>query len=177
MLASLFDASVWISLAAALLAAVASIIFLRTRNFLYDALALSATEAGLLLMAGGIVCGAAAGHGRAGLWWTWDARVTTALVGFLLYAPYLMLRRAIEEPTRRASSAAVVSIFAICNLPAIAAAVNWWLSRRTTSGPIAVSWMILPLAVLGAALTWMRLGQEQRRRARDAERRIAQEMS
>jgi ABC-type transport system involved in cytochrome c biogenesis permease subunit len=177
MLASLFDAAVWTSLAAVVLAAVASVLFLRTRNFLYDSLALSATEAGLLLIAAGIVSGTVAGHSSSGLWWTWDSRITTALVGFLLYAPYLMLRKAVEEPTRRASSAAVVSIFAIFNLPAIALAVNWWLARRTASRPVAAGWMILPLAVVGAALTWMRLGKEQRRRARDAERRTAQEMS
>jgi selenophosphate synthase len=42
-----------------------------------------------------------------------------------------MLRRAIEEPTRRAASAAVVSIFALFDMPLIAVAVNWWLARRT----------------------------------------------
>jgi heme exporter protein C len=176
MLASLFDASVWTALIAAVLAAVASILFLRTRHFLYDSLALSATETGLVLIAGGIVAGAISGHAGAGLWWTWDARVTTALVGFLLYAPYLMLRRAIEEPTRRAASAAVVSIFAIFDLPVIALAVNWWLARRAAPVSVDAGWMILPLALLGAGFTWIRLRQEQRRRARDAERRTAQEI-
>jgi heme exporter protein C len=176
MLASLFDASVWTALAAAAVAAVASILFLRTRNFLYDSLALSATVTGVVLAAVGIVSGVIAGHDAAGFWWTWDARITTALVGFLLYAPYLMLRRAIEEPTRRAASAAVVSIFAIFDLPIIALAVNWWLARRTAAAPIGMGWMILPLAVLGTALTWVRFGQEQRRRAHDAERRTAQEI-
>jgi heme exporter protein C len=176
MLASLFDASVWIALVAATVAAVASILFLRTRNFLYDSLALSATETGVVLVAAGIVSGVIAGHAAGGFWWTWDSRLTTALVGFLLYAPYLMLRTAIEEPTRRAASAAVVSIFAIFDLPVIALAVNWWLARRIAAAPIGVGWMVLPLAVLGTALTWVRLGQEQRRRAQDAERRTAQEI-
>ena len=67
MLASLFDASVWAALVAAVVAAVASILFLRTRNFFYDSLALAATEIGLLLLAGGIVAGVAASRlaGRA----------------------------------------------------------------------------------------------------------------
>jgi heme exporter protein C len=176
MLASLFDASVWTGLAAAMASAVASIVFLRTRNFLYDSLALAATEIGLVLLAAGIVGGAIAGRIAGGLWWTWDARLTTALVGFLLYAPYLMLRRAIEEPTRRASSAAVASIFAIFNLPLIALAVNWWLARRSAATPFNAGWMILPVAVLGTVLAWIRLRQEQRRRAQDTERRIAQEI-
>ena len=176
MLSDLFAASVWTSVAAAAVAAIASILFLRTRNFLYDSLALAVTEIGLLLIAAGVVAAAIAGRAGGGLWWTWDARVTTALVGFLLYAPYLMLRRAIEEPTRRAASAAVVSIFAIFDLPIIAIAVNWWLARRAAMPPLGVSWIIAPLAVLGAALSWVRLRHEQQRRARDAERRVAQEI-
>jgi heme exporter protein C len=176
MLASLFDASVWTSLAAAAIAAVASILFLRTRNFVYDSLALSATESGLLLIAGGIVSGVISSRTSGGLWWTWDARLTTALVGFLLYAPYLMLRRAIEEPTRRAASAATVSIFAIFDLPAIALAVNWWLAKRMAPVSVSAGWMIAPLAVLGIGLAWLRFTQEQQRRARDAERRTAQEI-
>ena len=176
MLAAFFDASVWTALFAAAIAAVASILFLRTRNFLYDSLALAATEAGLLLTAAGIVSGAISARMSAGLWWTWDARMTTALVGFLLYAPYLMLRRAIEEPTRRAASAAAVSIFAIFDLPAISLAINWWLAHRVAPVSISAGWMIVPLSVLGAALAWIRFVQEQRRRARDAARRTAQEL-
>lgn len=176
MLAALFDASVWTSLAAAVIAAAASILFLRSRDLFYDALALAATEIGLVLLAAGIVAGTVAGRIAAGIWWTWNSNLTTALVGFLLYAPYLMLRRAIEEPTRRAASAAVVSIFAILDVPIIAIAVTWWLARRARAAPIGVGWMILPLALLGAALAWIRLRQEQRCRAQDAERRTAQEI-
>lgn len=175
-LSSLFDASVWAALIAAVVAAIASILFLRTRDFFYDALALAATEIGLLLLAAGIVSGSLASRLAVGLWWTWDARLTAALVCWLLYAPYLMLRNAIEEPSRRAASAAVVSIFAIVDAPAIAVAVHWWLERHAPAAPIAVGWMILPMALLGTALARIRLRQEQRRRAQDAERRTAQEI-
>jgi heme exporter protein C len=176
MLASLFPASVWTALAAVAVAAIASILFLRSRNFLYDSLALATTEIGLILLAAGIVAGVVAGRSAGGLWWSWDANLTTALVGFLLYAPYLMLRRAIEEPTRRAASAAVVSIFAIFDVPAIALAVNWWLARRRAPVPMSAGWMILPLGLMGAALAWMRYRQEQQRRADDARRRTTQEI-
>jgi len=176
MLASLFDASVWAGLAAAVVAAVASVLFLRTRNFLYDSLALAATEIGLLLLAAGILSGVAANRVAGRLWWTWDARLTAALVCWLLYAPYLMLRNAIEEPSRRAASAAVLSVFAIFDAPLIGVSVYWWLARRGAAAPIAAGWMILPMALLGAALAWSRLRKEQRRRAADAERRTAQEM-
>jgi heme exporter protein C len=176
MLAALFDSSVWTAMAAAAVAAVASVLFLRSRNFLYDSLALAATEIGLLLLACGIVAGAIGSRLAGGLWWTWDSRLTTALIGFLLYAPYLMLRRAIEEPTRRAASAAVVCIFALVDIPLIALTVNWWLARRTVSLPVSAGWTILPVSLLGAGCAWIRLRQEQQRRAQDAERRTAQEI-
>lgn len=174
MLASLFDASVWAALVAALVAAVASVFFLRTRNFFYDALALAVTEIGLAVLATGIVAGSIAGHAAAGLWWTWDARLTAALVCWLLYAPYLMLRHAIEEPSRRAASAAVVSLFAVFDVPLIGVAVHWWLAKH--AAPVAVGWMILPVILLAAALTRIRLRREQRRRAQDAQRRTSQEI-
>jgi heme exporter protein C len=176
MLASLFDASVWTGLAAAAIAAIASVLYLRTRNFFYDSLALAVVEIGLALLAAGIVAGAAAGRISGGRWWMWDPRLTGALVGFLLYAPYLMLRQAVEEPTRRAASAAVVAILAVFNVPLMIVAVNWWLAAGARTAHVGASWLILPMAVLGTALSWIRLRQEQRRRAEDASRRTAQEI-
>ena len=176
MLAAFFDASVWTSLAAAAVAAIASILFLRSRDFLYDSLALAVTEIGLMVLAAGIVAGGIAGRLAGGPWWSWDARLTAALVGFLIYAPYLMLRRAIEEPTRRAASAAVVSIFALFDLPIMSLAVYWWLARHAAPAPIGVGWLLLPVAATGAVLAWIRLRREQDRRAQDAERRTAQEI-
>jgi heme exporter protein C len=174
----LFDASVWAAALAAVVALVASIRFLRTRNFFYDALALAVTETGLVLLAAGIVAGEFAGHLVGGLWWTWDARLTAALVCWLIYAPCLMLRAAIEEPTQRASSAAVVSIFAFCDVPLAVAAVHWWLARHAAPGTGSVSpaswWSVLPAVLLGAIFARVRLRREQRRRAADAERRSAQ---
>jgi len=176
--ASLFDASVGAALAAAVVAAVASVVFLRTRDFFYDSLGLAVTEIGLLLLGAGIVAGTVTGRVAGGLWWTWDARLTAALVCWLLYAPYLMLRNAIEEPSRRAASAAVASIFAIFDVPIIGVAIHWWLARRSTgaTGMAAPGWILLPVMVLGGGLAWIRLRQEQRRRARDAQRRTAQEI-
>jgi len=176
MLAALFQASIWAAAAAAVVAVAASILFLRTRNFFHDALALAATEIGLLLLAAGILAGAAAGHAAQGLWWIWDPQLTAALACFLLYAPYLMLRRAIEEPSRRAASAAVASIFACFDVPLIALAVHWWLRSRPAA-PGGAAWPFLaPVALVAATLVAMRLRREQRRRAEDAARRSAQEI-
>ena len=78
--------------------------FLATKKFRYDAVAVSVTEVGLAFLAANLVTGTIWGRIIWGIWWTWDARLTSALVCWLLYAGYLMLRRAIEEPTQRAPS-------------------------------------------------------------------------
>jgi heme exporter protein C len=176
MLGALFDSSVWTGLLAAAVAALASILFLRTRDFFFDSLALAATETGLVLLAAGIVAGAIAGHAAGGFWWMWNPHLTAALVAVLLYAPYLMLRRAVEEPTRRAASAAVVSILALFDVPLIALTVNWWLAKRAATPPVGMDWTIAPIALLGSIAAWLRLRKEQDRRAQDAERRTAQEI-
>jgi heme exporter protein C len=181
MAGSWFDASVWFAVVAALVAVVSGILFLRTRDFFYDTLALAVTKAGVALLAAGIVAGAIADHSAAGLWWTWDARLTAALVGWLLYASYLMLRAAIEEPSQRAAAAAVVSIFAFFDAPLAVLAVRWWLAHHAAPGQSAALraapwWAILLVMLFGATLAWTRFRQERRRRAIDAERRTAQEL-
>ena len=69
-----------------------------------------------------------------GIWWTWDARLTSALVCWLLYAGYLMLRRAIEEPTQRATFAAVFSIFAFIDVPIVIFSIKWWRTQHPAAG-------------------------------------------
>ena len=151
-------------------------LFLRTRNFFYDALALAVTEIGVVLLAAGIVAGAIAGHNIGGLWWMWNPHLTAALVAVLLYAPYLMLRprgRGADAPRRLGCGGFDSRVF---DVPLIALSVNWWLSKRTPAALIEIDWTVVPIALLGALAAWMRLRKEQDQRARDAQRRTAQEI-
>src|ERR1035438_6931711 len=178
---SFFGSGALVAMAAAMVALVVSVIFLRTRNFRYDALALAATETGFALLSMALAAGLVWSRTAAGVWWAWDTRLTAALVCGLVYAAYLMLRRAIEEPTERATSAAVVSVFAFLDAPLAVVAIAWWRSRRTLppagGAPpgwgAPASWNAFAMLVLGAALTVILLRREERRRAQDAERRAA----
>jgi heme exporter protein C len=178
---SLLGSGAQVAMGAAVVALGASVVFLRTRNFLYDALALAATKAGFILLAISLAAGVLWSRTAAGVWWAWDTRLTTALVCGLVYAAYLMLRHAIEEPTGRATAAAVVSIFAFLDVPLAAVAIAWWRARRTLppGGGPPPGWGTLAggnaLAMLaaGAALTVIFLRREERRRADDAARRAA----
>ena len=89
---------------------------------------------GLAFLAANLVTGSIWGRVIWGIWWTWDARLTSALVCWLLYAGYLMLRHAIEEPTQRATFAAVFTIFAFIDVPIVVFSIK--LVAHAASQPV-----------------------------------------
>jgi heme exporter protein C len=165
-------------------ACISSVLFLLTKSFKYDAVAVASTEVGLAFLAANLVTGSIWGRIIWGIWWTWDARLTSALVCWLLYAGYLMLRRAIEEPTSRARIAAVFNIFAFVDVPIVIFSIKWW----RTQHPQPVFWgggsidpamyttallNLIALILLGIILTLIRLRQEEVQREIDSMRRYA----
>ena len=61
-----------------------------------------------------------------GVWWTWDARLTTTLILWMIYVGYLMLRAYMTEPGQRARFAAVMGIIGFLNVPIVHMSVEWW---------------------------------------------------
>src|SRR5215469_16212968 len=120
----------WTAIVAATASLILSIQFLRTKDFKYDAAAVAVTEVGLAFLAVNLVTGSIWGSVIWGIWWTWDVRLTSALVCWLLYAGYLMLRHAIEEPTQRATFAAVFSIFAFLDVPIVIMSIRWFRTQH-----------------------------------------------
>ena len=165
----------------------ASIGFLLTKNFKFDAIAVAVTEVGLAFLAANLVTGSIWGRIIWGIWWTWDARLTSALVCWLLYAGYLMLRHAIEEPTQRATVAAVFNIFAFVDVPIVIFSIKWFRTQHPQpvmwgggsidpdySSTLMLNW--LALILLAAVLTMIRLRQEETQREIDSLRRYAHAM-
>jgi len=172
------------ALTCAMVAFLSSILFLITKNFKYDALAVAVTEVGLAFLAGNLITGSIWGRVAWGIWWTWDARLTSALVCWLLYAGYLMLRNAIEEPTQRATFAAVFSIFAFIDVPIVIFSIKWW--RTQHPQPVfwgggsfppdwkaVFGWQMLAVLMVGVVFTMVRLRQEEFQREIDSLRRMA----
>ena len=168
-------------------ALVSSVLFLITRNFKYDASAVAVTEVGLAFLAANLVTGSIWGRQIWGIWWAWDARLTSALVCWLLYAGYLMLRRAIEEPTQRATFAAVFSIFAFIDVPIVVFSIKWWRTQHPQpvfwgGGSIdpgyysTFLWNWLALILLATVMVMVRLRQESTQREIDSLRRYAHAM-
>lgn len=171
----------------ALVALGASIGWLTTRRMRFDSLAVAVTEVSLAFLAANLITGSIWGRIIWGIWWTWDARLTSALVCWLLYAGYLMLRRAIEEPTQRATIAAVYSIFAFVDVPIVIFSIKWWRTQHPQpvfwgGGSFPAEWYVtallnlLAMVLLGVVLTAVRLRQEETQREIDAMRRYAHAM-
>ena len=93
-------------------AVIAGIQYLRTRDEKWDHLGVASVEVGLWLAAINIVTGAIWARPSWGTYWTWDPRLTSIAIMWLIYAAYLFLRSAIEDPEQRRRFAAVYGILA-----------------------------------------------------------------
>ena len=165
------------------IALIASIGFLITKKFTYDSVAVAAVEVGTMFCALNLITGSIWGREIWGVWWAWDARMTSQLICFLLYAGYLILRPAIEDPTQRATFAAVLAIFSFADVPIVYFSIQWWRTQHpspvlTTGGlgpgmALPLWGMMVAFAFLGTSLLMLRLQQESMSREIDSLRRQA----
>ena len=116
----------WNALALFTVAFLASVRVLWKRSLAADRLAHAAVEVGLLFTALTLALGSLWGKPVWGVWWTWDPRLTTTAVLFVLFAGYLALRRATLDPTVRARRAAVFGLLAFAQVPIVHMSVIWW---------------------------------------------------
>jgi heme exporter protein C len=98
----------------------------RTRSFFWDRLAASAVEVGAISSALTLVTGSLWGRPVWGVWWTWDARLTSTALLLLLELGYLALRRVPSEPHTRARRCAVAAILIAVDVPLVHFSVDWW---------------------------------------------------
>ncbi|MGD0619267.1 MAG: cytochrome c biogenesis protein CcsA [Bryobacteraceae bacterium] len=167
-------------------AMVMSALYLITRNLKFDSVAAAVTEVGVVFAAVNLVTGSIWARVIWGIWWTWDARLTSMLICWLLYAGYLMLRRATDEPTQRARLSAVLSIFSFVDVIIVWKSIEWWrtqhpapvLSIRNGGGMAPgmespLWWNVLAMALVATCLILLRMRQEGIRRELDALRRYA----
>jgi heme exporter protein C len=84
-----------------------------------------------------------------GVWWTWDARLTSTLVLFLIFVGYLSLRAFVDDAERRAEWSAVVGALGAINVPIVYMSVRWWRTlHQVQSTPSSMD----PAYVLGLRL-------------------------
>lgn len=126
-----FHVGLWTAMFTALgIAFVANVAWLVTREPQWDWLGVSAIEVGVVSCTGGLITGVLWGKPAWGIWWTWDARLTTCFILWLLYISYLILRGLIEEPQRRATLSAVFGIFAFLDAPLVYVSNRLWRTQH-----------------------------------------------
>lgn len=120
--------SAWAAFLAFFVVFASSILYLRTRATKWDILANSAAEIGIVFTSVTLLSGSIWARSAWGTWWTWEPRLTTTLMLWLIYVAYLLLREMADEPERRGVFAAVFGIAAFADVPIVFMSVRWWRS-------------------------------------------------
>jgi heme exporter protein C len=119
-------AAAWAAFLAFLLVFLGSVAYLRTRAQGWDVLAVSAAEIGIVFTSVTLASGSIWARSAWGTWWTWEPRLTTTLMLWLIYVSYLLLRGMVEEPNRRAAFASVFGIIGFVDVPIVFMSIRWW---------------------------------------------------
>ncbi|MFP4428224.1 MAG: cytochrome c biogenesis protein [Desulfovermiculus sp.] len=110
------------------------IVFAASAGFLWkkrpglDMLAAAAAEVGVLFSVLVLITGSIWGRASWNTWWTWDPRLTTALVMCFIYSAYLVLRQASIPSPRREIVCAVVGVLAFADVPLVFVSARMWRS-------------------------------------------------
>ncbi len=109
-------------------AALSSVLWLwpRTRSTFWDRLAVSAMEVGVVFTALTLLTGTLWGRPTWGVWWAWDARLTSTALLLVLQLGYLALRRVPTDDGARARRSAIVAVVTAVDVPIVHFSVNWW---------------------------------------------------
>ncbi len=126
----------WVAYLAFGVTALASLLYLwpRTRSQALDKVAGASGELGVLFCALTIATGSIWGRPTWGVWWTWDARLTSTALLLLLFIGYLALRKVPGNPHTVARRSAIAALVAFADVPIDHFSVDWWhtLHQRST---------------------------------------------
>ena len=128
------------------------------RHPLADVAAKAAAPIGAAFTFLALVTGSLWGRPMWGTYWEWDARLTSVLILFLMYLGLMALWRAVEDPSRAARAAAVLTLVGAINMPIIKFSVDWWntlhqpASVMRMGGSTLDSAFLIPLLVMAIAI-------------------------
>ncbi len=161
----------WTAFLAVGISVVTSMLFLTTGKLRYDAISVAVTETGLAFLLMGITLGSIWGRIIWGIWWTWDARLTSALICVLLYGSYLVLRQAVDEPVKRAKICAAYSLFVFADVPIVWFSIRWWRTQHPPPMQLppdmmaTLLWNWLAFVLVAVVFIMIRMEQEDQLRA------------
>lgn len=125
--------SAWVAYLAVGTAAVASLLYLWRRRPAYDHVAQGAAELAVLFTGLALATGMIWGRPVWGVWWTWDARLVSTAILFLIYVGCLLVRGLAADRERGARLAAVVALVGALDVPIIHFSVLWFRTLHQTA--------------------------------------------
>ncbi len=120
----------WVAFLAFFIVFIFSILYLWKRQSRFDIVARSAADLGLIFTTLVLISGSIWAKTVWEVWWTWDARLTSALVMWLIYFAYIHVRSYTADPERGARFAAVVGIVGFIDVPIVALAIQLWRTQH-----------------------------------------------
>ena len=107
-------------------AAVAGAGYLVRRDEAWDRVGRAAVESGTLWATLVLVTGPIWARPAWGAWWTWEPRLTTTLIAWLIYVGAILVRGIASDPEQAARLASVIAIVGVLDLPIVYKSVDWW---------------------------------------------------
>ena len=151
--------SAWFALMAYTILAGSSVLWFITRNPIFSIIARSIAQIGMIFTLISLVTGSIWGKPTWGVWWVWDARLTSMLLLFFLYLAYIFLWQSITNKDLASKISAALAIVGFVNIPIIKFSVDWWntlhqpASVSKLSSPSMDSSMLQPLLVMTVAFS------------------------
>ena len=116
----------WLALVGLLLMAGTGASYLATRNLSWDQWSQAAAELGWLCCGLTLVTGSLWAHSAWGTWWTWDPRLTSAFILWMIYSAALILRSQLDDPHQRSRLSAIFAILGALDIPLVIVAAHWF---------------------------------------------------
>jgi heme exporter protein C len=151
--------SAWLGMLAWGVMSIAALGTLVWRHPLADVAAKAAAPIGAAFTLLCLITGSLWGRPEWGTYWVWDARLTSELVLFLLYLGVIAVWRTVEDPSRAARAAAILTLVGAIDLPIIKFSVDWWNTLHQSAsvfrmgGPTIYPTILIPLLVMTLAFT------------------------
>jgi heme exporter protein C len=147
-----------------------SVYGLVTKNLNTEFWGRAVAEFGFIFTLLTLVTGSIWGRPTWGVWWTWDARLTTTFILAVLYAGYLLLWSSMSPGMARIKSTGILGVLIAVDVPIIYKSVTWWRTLHqppsmmreggSTMAPEILShliWCIVVLSFIALFLAWKRM--------------------
>lgn len=146
----------WVGFLALFVSLVGGILYLGQGEARFDNLSRASVEIGFTFITIAILTGSIWAKSVWNTWWTWEPRLTTAAILWLIYLAYFMLRSGIDDPEQGARLAAVYTIPAFVSVPMTFLVIFWWRGMHPVMGWLTPR-MLATLLVSAGAFTLLYL--------------------